>query len=208
MKEHRIVFFIALAFVGLSGIVFVAKQRRIESIEPAPATVASEDQVGYRARVRARSAGEPNPTQGARGSHPLGPDSRFRAAPDAAALLEREEAERLYEDSPAKTTWECGAILTILVKNRYGLRYLERAYNIVMQLHSLDTPEERMKSGEAHVSIKGGPYDPSNPEHVRNRTDVARIELCQALELEWPNHAEMIDEILEIAPKVPYRPLR
>ena len=45
MKEHRIVFFIALAFVGLSGIVFVAKQRIIESVEPAPATVASEDQV-------------------------------------------------------------------------------------------------------------------------------------------------------------------
>lgn len=213
MTAPRIAFFAVLAFVGLAGLVFIKEQARVRSTEPGAAMEAPDGRGGSSAALRTLNDPRAGMTRRAQGSS-LKPDSRFRAAPDPASPLET-EAERLYRDSPANSTAECQAILKILTENGYGFRHLERAYTIAMQLHSMNSAEERIKSGQAEVTINDEPYDPSNPEHVKihnrtkqHRTDVARIELSQALDLDWPNDAQTVEDILKIAPTVPYRPLR
>src|SRR4051794_16517170 len=99
MNAPRIGFFVVLAFVGLAGLVFVAKQARVGSTEPSPTMEASERRGDSGGTLRTTKDTRAGLTQRAQSSQ-LSPDSRFRAAPDPASPLEK-EAERQYRDSPA-----------------------------------------------------------------------------------------------------------
>ena len=124
-----------------------------------------------------------------------------------ASLPQLDTAEARYQRSAARDTPECQGILKILAENGYGIEYLESAYRIAAEAHSLDA--EHLTASGAKIKRNRQQIDPrdaANAAGLLRLQDLgkknARYALMRLLGTPMPNEA--IEDILKFSPKIPY----